>query len=751
MSFDFLTSSYLQYKADTDAVANWLVATAKTCGFPVDTLGTTADRSDSAATQSSKRLKGKARKLAREAARIPASTQTANLTKAKPKNVIALKDFIALSDYIAASTNPVVSVPATKRSSGAFLQKPSIQHNYFIGILEHVWQVLKPRMPSYSTKDSLTQSPEDDSGETQDGNLANRFGALDVQEPSEAFLKAPDAILPLPRDDKAEPDVFAFCLLLRDLQKMQAVIKHTWEGYRLGKFDLVAASLMTNSAIGFVRNMEEEIQPLLDAHGGAMTILFRAYATMCLLKGEDPEARQQFGDPVNFRTYDIAESIFLPTFILIDSFCDNVDKHDKSQILPYKAGYFGTFDRASNRSKKSGRGRFDEDKLVMLEILSEFLFLHRLVPSPEPHEDDITRGLRQMFDTHRKPLWLTFGCQVFLDIHHSLRDDVERGFRDATMSSKVIENSIKLNKELHSKLRIKNWPNANDTAIEILLKDISSWWHPLLCGTWTYNLKARYQDLAIRFQAAWGSIMYSAHLYNALRQEKLMSRQWVDLDFVLSWHKEIFVGEPPQNPEDYLKQFELGVGYSAALFAKSRRQTGTLPASKTGPKSIQPTAPVSRMFIDRYVHGSGQDRFSESDMKRILARGVWKNNDEDQEGGASISMKRSATSEKRIPGDNGSLSRRSNIIRLLEALRNTLQAEALEFSFDYLAVHRSCWEMLREVSKACGPPLRSIHGPEYIESESQLPFIVGYILMAATEVDRLGKALANEDKAVKMR
>ncbi|KAL4866934.1 hypothetical protein BDV12DRAFT_172098 [Aspergillus spectabilis] len=812
MSAGFLTSSYLQYKADTDAVAKWLVATARACGFPVDTLGgatmTTTTGRGSTPAQSSKRLKGKARKLAREGASAPAPTQTTNPQSAKRKNVIALREFVNLADYIAASTEPAVSVPATfiavleraisvrrdhgvqaetKRSPGAQSQKSSDRHNYFIGILEHVQRALRPYMSSDNVKDPLTQPLDDSSVKNKVGNLANRFEGLDVQEPSEAFLQAPDVPMPLPTDDKAELDYeveqprdfeeayFAFCLLLQDLREMQAVIKQTWEGYQLGMFDLVSASLMTNCAIDFARHMEEEIQQLLNEHGGVMTILGQAYTAMCAIEGEDSEARQQPGDPVNFRTYNIAESMFLPTFTLIYSFCDIVDKRDKRQVLPYKAGYFGTFDRASDRSKKSARGRFQEDKLVMLEILSEFLFLHRLVPSPKPHEDEITRGLRQMFDTHKVPLWLTFGCQIFLDIHHALRDNVEKGFHDAKISAKVIADSIKLNMDFHSKLRIGNWPKSNDTAFEILLDHITSWvdldftqsikerhrvwnpsesfkllkWHPLLCGIWTYNLKARYQDLAITFQEAWGSIMYSAHLYNALRQEKLLSKQWADLDLVLSWHEEIFVGEPPQNPEDYLKRYILGVGYSAASFARNRRQTGRLPESKTGPKSIQPAAPVSRMFFDRHVQGSGRIGFSESDFEQIVASGVWQNDDENQKEEGIISMQRSATNKRRNPATKDSLSRKFTIVGLLGAMRNTLQAEVLEFSFDYLAVHRNCWKMLRAVREACDPMLRKIHGPEYIENESQLPFVVGYIFMAATGTDQLGKVLANKDEVVK--
>ncbi|EFW14313.1 conserved hypothetical protein [Coccidioides posadasii str. Silveira] len=66
MVSDFLTSSYLQYKADTNAVASWLATTARKCGY---TLGTPTASPEPASTdnlhQPSKRLKGKARKQAR--------------------------------------------------------------------------------------------------------------------------------------------------------------------------------------------------------------------------------------------------------------------------------------------------------------------------------------------------------------------------------------------------------------------------------------------------------------------------------------------------------------------------------------------------------------------------------------------------------------------------------------------------------------------------------------------------------------
>jgi hypothetical protein len=63
---EFLTSSYLQYKSDTDAVASWLATTAKKCGYPQDLV--TSSNPEDKQQRSSQRLKGKARKMARDAA-----------------------------------------------------------------------------------------------------------------------------------------------------------------------------------------------------------------------------------------------------------------------------------------------------------------------------------------------------------------------------------------------------------------------------------------------------------------------------------------------------------------------------------------------------------------------------------------------------------------------------------------------------------------------------------------------------------
>ncbi|PVH90568.1 hypothetical protein DM02DRAFT_433058 [Periconia macrospinosa] len=65
----------------------------------------------------------------------------------------------------------------------------------------------------------------------------------------------------------------------------------------------------------------------------------------------------------------------------------------------------------------------------------------------------------------------------------------------------------------------------------------------------------------------------------------------------------------------------------------------------------------------------------------------------------------------------------------------------VEISFDYLRLHRQCWRLLRAVKDHCRDDLIRIYGPEYLEKESQLPFVVGYVLMTATPTKQIGDLL----------
>jgi hypothetical protein len=161
----------LEYKADTNSVAQWLASTAIRYGYPKDLLIGTKPLQ---VQQPSKRLKGKARKLAREATAETAQNgarQTANEQQKIPRYI----NLMILS------------------------QSPP-------------WQNILPA--------DATQK------------LTNKFEGLEVQEPSEAFLQAPDAVVS--KDEAEKPDAiyateqvhdieeafFLFTLLMQDYNEL---------------------------------------------------------------------------------------------------------------------------------------------------------------------------------------------------------------------------------------------------------------------------------------------------------------------------------------------------------------------------------------------------------------------------------------------------------------------------------------------------------------------------------------------------
>ncbi|PLB54962.1 hypothetical protein P170DRAFT_28669 [Aspergillus steynii IBT 23096] len=756
----FIASSLFHYKAATDTVASWLANTAKSCGYSIDlptidaSSTTTNDTSSSSNDNNNanttpaplKRLKGKARKLARnrKAAAAPTASTTASRSKPVFTRKLTLGEFVSLADYIAAASNPPVKVPASvvkaldcaisirqkhgrrvtsKMSQDAESQAQVRRHNHFVGVLEHVREVLRPRMPIDQVKDPLTQKVGEQPAEPLN-TLQNRFEGLDVQKPSEWFLQAPD-VTPMASSGTASPEVnyeaelrqdmekayLGFDLLMQDFRSLRTVILRTWKGYQLGLFDLVTVSLVTNTAINIAKRMQEDVQKLFDKHGGSAKMLNTFYAASCAVDGEDPNFRERPGDDLNFRMYDAAESIMMPTFMLLQSF-DRLA--EPGNILPYKPGYYGTFDPASNRSKKSARERYQEDKIVMLEVLSEFLAFHRGVPS-QTFEDEFTRGLRLMFDTHEIPIWLVFAAQVFLDIHHALRGQVQEGLLRS-------EGLRKVHGGLHP-----GEPQIPFLAFHCGMVETERWGvpcyakeHSLVGGLGSRggaeskapgefrgdvqvpevepalprDVQSEPQVFLPRTQPVlpgrMGSIMYPTHLYDAVCSEGLVRPSWQDMELVMSWRDEIFVGEAPHNPEDYLKRFNPSIGWSTASYARNRRQTSRLPESKNGPKIMQLQGSVSRTFMDHYCRGSQQTDLTEEDLEKILG-----------------------------------------------------------MNFDYLTLHRSCWRLLRRVREACDPCLRDIFGVGYLERESQLPFVVGSVFMGVANTDVMGKRLAAKEDIVK--
>ena len=234
--------------------------------------------------------------------------------------------------------------------------------------------------------------------------------------------------------------------------------------------------------------------------------------------------------------------------------------------------------------------------------------------------------------------------------------------------------------------------------------------------------------------------MYAGHLYNATRQEKFLPKMWRDMEMLIALQspEQFFIGDAPTDPEGYLKRFCLSMGYSATAFARNRRKGAPI-ASARGPRGLSPLCPVGALFNGRYCRNDDNVTWTPDTIKPIMEAKVdYDSDDEDLEEKTTIVKISASGSLIRKPKRS---SESIPATDFLEDLANALQAETVELSIDYLRVHRFCWMLLRQVNDACKPQLLEMIGAGYLEKENQLPFVVGYIFMAATHTSQVANLL----------
>lgn len=493
-----LQSSYKTYKDDTNTIATWLATHAKHCGYSADLLDRVGSISSTKAAQAPVRLKGKARKAAREAAKETAISakepQAKDTSPESPTYTIKVKEFIELAAYIVRTSEPFIRVPSAlvkalrcaielrkqHASWAGASDDPDEGHAYFLGVLEKTWEILKPRCPTEMVEDRLTKSTQDSDEAKEPAEVRNLFDKLDIEEPSQEFLDAPDAepptTQPLPRYEvetvqTREEEYLAAHCLLQDVRDIRRFLCRLWTNYQEG-MDLAAVAITVNTAISFVRELEDDLVRRFPAKTDYKSIVMIFYAAQCINRGHQPGHKQRPDDLFNLAVYDLVEDLMMPTYSVLSSLQDVI----RSGTVPqYKPGHCGLRDKRSYWSQKSPRAKIEDDRLVMLEAFPDLVLLSMITSKSPLAEDELMRGIRKMGPGKDIPLWLVFAAQCFLDAQHELKEAISNGHDQLRSSANSIRASIEQNLEFHRSLRIVNWPVTNDTQFTEMLRVITEW------------------------------------------------------------------------------------------------------------------------------------------------------------------------------------------------------------------------------------------------------------------------------------
>ncbi|KAJ6441575.1 CFEM domain-containing protein [Purpureocillium lavendulum] len=700
-----LVSVYRRYKDDTDAVASWLAATAKAAGCPDELLPDGARRERQ--RKPTGRLKGKARKAAKDAASGNPTPATTTTTTGK-RYTILLKNFVPLAEYVVAS-KAVDALPSSfsaalnraisARTEFAFRLEEhdgdsspaeDSTHLHFVDVLCQVREILRPlELPEEEKSEQTTNDASNDAGNP----ASNRFLGLHVYDTSEEFENSPAPPRPSEPDAQCleyEADdfeswqdaFFALAMLTYDLNKIRMHILSLWSRTQ-GTFDIVAAAIATETAIDLARGIMDDVLPLLDPHGGARSAVYQYYLLTCHYYGFDFDDLVPTPDcPINLDTLDYAESVFHLAFYYVGAI---QNAKPRNGVMAMKKLAWSTYNPTRDRSTMSNSDKFEEDFFLLMEHSCEALImLHHA--SSYPIRDEFIRSIAEVDKTGAATFRAAFASQVFLDIQHVLRDASVAGFTHLTrqmdlMASQLNQHLVlhpspksgsiqaSSNEDIRDVLKLIKWIRKDPLmvykqklcrghtaeTVGILEPHLMLQRSPVQSGLMLYHVRTEFHNASFGAINAWGSVAYAAHLYNALKTEGLLVGGWNDMEAVMAGIKpsELFVGRRPTHPNEYLQRWCLQVGISVAFMANPTKRRGGNPVvpSRAGGRSLKPRVPVSSMFEGRYLKNVDKLEWTLEQIEDIVARGDY-DIEERHDGSYVFSDQRDAPTERREGGSS---------------------------------------------------------------------------------------------------
>ncbi|ESZ94889.1 hypothetical protein SBOR_4765 [Sclerotinia borealis F-4128] len=743
----YLYSTYKRYKEDTSTFIRWLSQTGESCGYSSIKTPTPIVE----AAPKSARLKGKARKAAKQASSGDSLSRPATAVK-QSSRIVDIPISIIRAGLRAISARRKCTSFFTDLTAEDDIQRARTNesHEFFTDLMNKVLMVLQPSFAvateATSTRVQNAKCPEED--------IANRFAQLEVEDLEDTDDHVPvstatnsteaEAVYELNISESTahkEEKLFAIVSLFKDLQELRNFIEGIWKDYNEKRIDLITAAATTNVAFQLGIRAQDEITanfPGLDDYDYVIkTVLtaLRGDAT-----GNEVEVSETVGD-----------FVFTPAHTILDNFCDILKPNE---VPVMKRGYLGVYLPLIDRSKKSSLERFREDQILLLELLPEFSFTAKY-KLKHFAIDELTRGIGEMTLSKKIPVWLTFATTVLLDIYHTMREDVALAYLDSQLIVKtkkaILDKHIAFSRNF---THPATWPAKNQKVLQGLATDIEQMimtdiilpckreqfkknsfppptseedfylyrHHPILCGILAFRATLLCQSFGVAYCNAVGTVVFPAQFYNALKQKPNPLNAWPLMDQAIAVHtpERVFVGGAPQKMQACFRQACLMLGCSPTQFAANRRPGRGSVASKNGPRGLKETSPIGDLFRKGFEKGSITLTLHIENILNDQAR-----DEELSRNPKAKSLKYEWRRTKRLTS-----------LQFLEALTGAISLELSDLNFNYFELHQQSVMLLRKVNVELKADLQNVFGPNYLENESQLPFVGLYVVMAACNTEK---------------
>ena len=423
---DFLTDTYKCYKSNTIEALTWLGTTEKA-----------RNKGPSVFQQAQQpRLKGKARKIAKETAQASASE----------KHILALADIVPLARSIVSHGQHTLQVPpriirilrnaikARRQCTEWFLKQVDNDlvtdvsnegHAHFTNILEEVLSLLQPFCCRESSSTSATSRPGNPKNEAHRTPYENIFKSLEIEDPYiEEDAVAEEIPQPVSKEDtptnktSVEPKVvyevetekedvrFAVFCLFRDLDVLRQYLHDVWRKYACHETSLIEASAITNTAVEFVRRIEQSFSATYTQFSDWEDVMEDLFPEAMTHTGNFYLQYSTTSEHLKF----LRSFYFLPFQILV-AYRDGRDE-GKFPFLD------DNYDPRTDHFGQSEQERWRRELILMMEVFREFLSL--IMNDLIITEDELILGLRELLRDEKVHLWVVFALQAFVDIRNTL-------------------------------------------------------------------------------------------------------------------------------------------------------------------------------------------------------------------------------------------------------------------------------------------------------------------------------------------
>lgn len=590
-----------------------------------------------------------------------------------------------------------------------------------------------------------------------------------------------------------EEGLYRVLAFYTDVHEVRDYVKELWENYRDGKTDLISAAVTTNTALELLRKPHEDlvknVLPLFQNGIPHLLLLLMGW-----LVGA-PQHMAQYPHllaPRLLAQYDEVDEhdevlTSLKDFLLVHNYAivGGVGDLFRDGMIPlHRPGWRGTFDPLFGRKKFSYRKDWQQCEVLLLESYTDHPMLllvgDKLLHFGGTGGADNQFSFDEMavemhtFSKKKEPtLLLMAHSEIWLDIIRVMGPTVGQGFRDMRRQFREMSDMLKRRKEIESRIFPPDWTQNKENmavALQKALEDLSKEdpmeknrivmerrlgrshtpsrfmkRAPMLCGTFLFQFKLYYQELGFDLANSWCTIMSAAHLVTACRHYDTLSqvpnlKPWPDIDFVMDMHgkEDLFGGKMPRNIDESMTAFLDMRGWSREVQGAMKYYGTDKPIPKwlrnvstdaplvrdSGPRGLKDHSQIIPIFFRKYCGSSTLGtRLDVKSIENLLAD-------------VTHDLQRPKYKGRKLRRERKHKSPKYSVVQLLSIIEAGLKMETSSIHFDYVSMHLRCIQFLKKVKMGAHDYLVGKHGESYLENDSQLPYIVAWILQVALFSDR---------------